>query len=147
MLLYDLYSGLAIFDFKWEGWEQITFSLAKLMTIMHMAFTGDNGWLANSLRGSSANLSIMFLSRQCQAIISSKNELNIVLKLHEFCSSINERKLFPPLINFGSKSTVYLWRNLLQNKEVWLSVESQMTNLNTFLSITYLQFFLYFVIF
>ena len=30
--------SLSIFDFKWEEWEQITFSLAKLMTIMHIIF-------------------------------------------------------------------------------------------------------------
>ena len=47
----DLCSCLSILDFKWEVWEQITFSLAKLMTIMHIAFTGDNGWLTNGLRG------------------------------------------------------------------------------------------------
>ena len=40
-LLYDLCSGLAIFDFKWEeGWEQITLSSFKLMTLMKIAFTG-----------------------------------------------------------------------------------------------------------
>ena len=28
-LLYDLCCSLAIFDFRWEGWEQITFSLSQ----------------------------------------------------------------------------------------------------------------------
>ena len=32
------------FFYKWEGWEQITFYLAKLMTIMCIAITGDNSW-------------------------------------------------------------------------------------------------------
>ena len=40
-LLYDLCSGLNIFGFKREEWEQITFSLAKLMNILHIAFTRD----------------------------------------------------------------------------------------------------------
>ena len=53
LLLYDLCSGLAIFDFKWEEWEQIT--SAKLMTIIHIAFTGDYVWSTNGFRGSSAN--------------------------------------------------------------------------------------------
>ena len=30
--------GLVIFYFKWEGWEQNTFSLVKLMTIKHTAY-------------------------------------------------------------------------------------------------------------
>ena len=29
--------GVAIFDYKWKGWEQITFYLAKLMTITHVS--------------------------------------------------------------------------------------------------------------
>ena len=33
----------------------ITFSLAKLMTIMHIAFTGNNSWSTNGFRGSSGN--------------------------------------------------------------------------------------------
>ena len=35
--------GFAIFDYTGKGWEQITFSLAKLMIIVHIAFTGDDG--------------------------------------------------------------------------------------------------------
>ena len=50
MLHYDMSSGLAIFDFKLEGWEQIAFSLAKLI-----AFYVDNSWLTNGFRRSSAN--------------------------------------------------------------------------------------------
>ena len=37
------YSGHAIFEFKMGGVEQSTFSLANFITIMHSAFTGDNG--------------------------------------------------------------------------------------------------------
>ena len=60
MLLYDLCWWPCHIDNKWEGWEQITFSLAKLMTIMHIAFTGDNGRQTN---GSACLclLSIVFL--------------------------------------------------------------------------------------
>ena len=46
-LLYDLCSGLTILDFKWEERKKITFSLAKLITIMHIAYTGDNSWFTN----------------------------------------------------------------------------------------------------
>ena len=35
MLLYDLCYWPFFFDFKWEEQDQITFSLPKLMTIMH----------------------------------------------------------------------------------------------------------------
>ena len=37
------------------GVKQITFSLAKLMTIMPIAFTRDSSWSTNGIRGSSAN--------------------------------------------------------------------------------------------
>ena len=41
-LLYDLCYWPCHFNYQWEGCEQITFSLAKLMTIMQVAFTRDN---------------------------------------------------------------------------------------------------------
>ena len=31
-------SGLTIYDYKWKGREQVTFSLAKLVTIMNGSF-------------------------------------------------------------------------------------------------------------
>ena len=45
LLCYSMISfiRLVIFKYKREGWEQITFSLTKLTTIMHIACTSDNG--------------------------------------------------------------------------------------------------------
>ena len=44
-LLNDLHNWPHYFWFKWKGWEQIIFSLAKRMTIIHIAFT----WVMVSL--------------------------------------------------------------------------------------------------
>lgn len=46
MLLHQsmiLVIGLTISDVKWEGCDRVAFYLAKLMIIIHFAFTGDNG--------------------------------------------------------------------------------------------------------